>query len=126
MTLVNGATGMRSIRLSSYAIVVGTALLMIGASVVPASAHFTTTRCDRDGDDCYTARCDDDGDDCRRVASYPRYDYNRRSYYGYQSRAYGDWNGYGRYYDNGRYNRYNNDYYDHRGRGGYDEDDEED
>ena len=117
---------MRFLRLGNYAIVVATALVAIGASIVPASAHYTTTRCDRDGDDCYTVRCDDDGDDCRRIASYPRYDYNRRSYYGDQSRAYGDWNGYGLYYDSGRYDRYNRDNYSHYGRGGYDGEDEDD
>lgn len=39
---------------------------------VPASAHYMSTRCDRDGDDCYRVVCDDDGDDCRTVGHFHR------------------------------------------------------
>lgn len=38
----------------------------------PASAHYLSTRCDRDGDDCYRVVCDDDGDDCRTVGHFHR------------------------------------------------------
>ena len=121
---------MRSLRLKSLSISVLTAFGLLGAGLVPASAHYTTTHCDRDGDDCYTVRCDDDGDDCHRIASYPRYDYNRHWYYGNHSSAYSDWSGYGAHYDSGRYNHYNNDYYNNNdyygrfGRNNYDDDDE--
>lgn len=47
-------------------------LMGLAASTLPASAHYTTTRCDRDGDRCWTVRCDDDGDNCYRVRDYDR------------------------------------------------------
>ena len=57
------------------------AVLAIGAlAATPASAHYTTTRCDRDGDSCHTVRCDDDGDDCGRLRQ-PRYSYGYRNRY---------------------------------------------
>lgn len=49
------------------------ALLGLGglmATAPGAAAHYTTTRCDGDGDHCWRVRCDDDGDDCVRVRSY--------------------------------------------------------
>lgn len=47
-------------------------LMGLAASTLPASAHYTTTRCDNDGDRCWTVRCDNDGDDCYRVRDYDR------------------------------------------------------
>lgn len=61
-----------------------------------ASAHYTTTRCDRDGDRCWTVRCDDDGDECQRVNSY----YDGRGYRGYGRYNYGYRSGYGSAYGN--------------------------
>lgn len=102
----------------------------IGGTVVPAAAHYTTTRCDRDGDECYTVRCDDDGDDCRRVSSYSGYNYDRREYRGGYSNGYGYGNGYNSGYGSGynpHYNNrdhtdgYNNDSYGRYGRGDNDD-----
>ena len=42
------------------------ALGALGVTAVPASAHYYTTRYDRDGDSCYRVYCDDDGDNCQR------------------------------------------------------------
>lgn len=51
----------------------------LAATTTTASAHYRTTRCDRDGDRCAVLRCDDDGDRCYRVRSYYRGDrYDRR------------------------------------------------
>jgi hypothetical protein len=120
---------MRALPIKTLAIAAVTALGTMAATVAPASAHFTTTRCDRDGDDCYTVRCDDDGDDCHRIYSYPRHDYYRRGYYGNHSGAYGYGNEFGFYLNSGRYagdryDGYSNDYYNRFGRGDYDDDDE--
>ena len=49
------------------------AVAALAASATAASAHYTTTRCDNDGDRCWVMRCDDDGDDCYRVRSYARH-----------------------------------------------------
>ena len=73
----------------------------IGVGVGPASAHYNSTRCDRDGDDCYRVRCDNDGDDCVRV----RHRYYRRGYggygnYGYSYPSYNFGLYYGDYYGN--------------------------
>ena len=105
---------MRSVLLRNIRYVAVIALGAIGSSIAPASAHYVTTRCDRDGDSCYRVVCDDDGDDCRRVLSYSRYGYNRR--YDYNRRGYGGsyWNGYGSgtgfglYFNNGSDGWYNN------------------
>ena len=61
----------------------------LGLTAVPASAHYYTTRCDRDGDSCYQVYCDDDGDNCQRVR-HPRY-----------SNSYGNGYGKGNGYDYG-------------------------
>jgi hypothetical protein len=129
---------MQSFWLKNTAVAAFVALGAIGVTIVPASAHYTTTRCDRDGDECYTVRCDDDGDDCRRVSSYPGYFYDRREYRGAYSNGYGDGYGYGNeygygngygngfslYYNNGGgSNWYNGNSY---GRRGHDEDDRDD
>lgn len=50
----------------------------LAAVATPASAHYTTERCDRDGDRCWLVRCDDDGDDCHTVRSYVRDEYRPR------------------------------------------------
>ena len=69
---------------------------MMAATTTSALAHYSTTRCDSDGDRCYRVVCDDDGDDCRRVNSYhSSYDYNRS----YWNRGYYN-NGYNNYYGN--------------------------
>ena len=47
-------------------------LASAAAFSAPASAHYMSTRCDRDGDDCYRVVCDDDGDDCRTVDHFHR------------------------------------------------------
>lgn len=124
---------MRVILLKNAALAGFVALGAVSVTIAPASAHYTTTRCDRDGDECYTVRCDDDGDDCRRVSSYSRSPYDRRAYSGAYSDGYGygygrgSGNGYGYgnnfslyHNDGGRSNWYNGDAY---GRRGYDEDD---
>jgi len=49
----------------------------LAASTTAASAHYTTTRCDEDGDHCQVLRCDDDGDDCVAIRSYDRDSYYR-------------------------------------------------
>ena len=112
---------MRSIWLQNVVIAAFAALGAIGATVVPASAHYTTTRCDSDGDNCYTVRCDDDGDDCRRVSSYPRDSYDRRGYSGGYPNGYGSGTSFGLYLGNGWTNGYTgyNGYY---GNNGYDND----
>jgi hypothetical protein len=75
----------------------------LGAGAAPAAAHYYTTRCDRDGDDCHRVLCDDDGDDCHRVYNnYYRQQYYRPRYYGYENSypyndSYGD-RGYHRYH----------------------------
>jgi hypothetical protein len=72
---------------------------MMAATSTSALAHYSTTRCDRDGDTCWRVVCDDDGDDCRRGDSYRTgYDYNRS----YWNRG---------YYRNGYYNGYDRDRY---------------
>lgn len=122
---------MQTFWLRNTAVVAVVALGAIGGTMTPASAHYTTTRCDRDGDSCYLVRCDDDGDDCRRVSSYSRYNYSRRDFRGGYSNGYRYGNGYGSgygnnsssYYNNdGRSNGYNSDSYGRYGRG--DDDDE--
>lgn len=45
-------------------------LMALLGSSASASAHYTTTRCDADGDHCWVVRCDDDGDDCHYVRDY--------------------------------------------------------
>lgn len=105
---------MRSVLLRSFGYVAIIALGAVGTTIAPASAHYITTRCDRDGDSCYRVVCDDDGDDCHRISSYSRYGYDRR--YGYSRRGYGGsyWSGYGSgnqfglYYDSGSDGWYNN------------------
>ena len=102
---------MRSLWLSSSAIASFVALGAFGGTLTSASAHYTTTRCDRDGDECYVVRCDDDGDDCRTVSSYNPYNY-RRGYGGRYGNGYSGWNGFSFYYNNDRrYDRYYGDYY---------------
>ena len=82
-----------STTVKSTAIAGALGLGVLIATASGAAAHYTTTRCDSDGDRCWTVRCDDDGDDCRRSSSYNNYGgYNR---YNYGSRysngnAYGD------------------------------------
>lgn len=74
----------------------GTLAALVGLGLVaasPALAHYTTTRCDHDGDRCWRVVCEDDGDDCRRV-SYDN-DYNRGTYNSY----------YRGYYRNDSYDR---------------------
>ena len=97
--------------------------VFLSQNVAPASAHYTTTRCD-DDDECYTVRCDDDGDECWRVSSYSRNSYDRRGFRGGYSGGYG----YGDGYNNGYNSYYNNDRRqydsDSRGRYGRDDDDE--
>ena len=64
-----------------------TLLGLAGATLfaAPASAHYLTTRCNRNGDRCWVIRCDDDGDDCRAIREYaPVYDrwgYQRRGHW---------------------------------------------
>lgn len=58
------------IRSAIYASALG--LVSLAGSATTASAHYLTTRCDRDGDRCWVLRCDDDGDDCYRVRAYER------------------------------------------------------
>jgi len=113
---------MHSLWFKNSALMTVVALGAIGASLAPASAHNTTTRCDRDGDQCYTVRCDDDGDNCRRVSSYQRYNYDRRDYRGGDSNGYAYGDGDGRYNDNRGYNRYHNDSYGRLSRRGDNED----
>jgi len=116
--------------LRNAAAVAVVALGALGGTVAPASAHYTTTRCDRDGDECYTVRCDDDGDDCSRVSSYSRYNYDRREYRGGYSNGYGYGNGYNSWNGNG-YSPYSNNrdypsgYNDSYGRNGRGDDDNE-
>ncbi len=99
-------------KLRTGALCATVALGAFGAGVVPASAHYYTTRCDRDGDDCYRVRCDDDGDDCSRVYGYS-HSYYRPRYYSY---SYGYNYGYPHRY--GYYGYYSNE---HRA---YDDDDD--
>ncbi|MDE2183678.1 MAG: hypothetical protein KGJ78_11725 [Alphaproteobacteria bacterium] len=77
----------------------GTMAALVGLAVTaasPALAHYTTTRCDRDGDRCWRVVCENDGDDCRRTNSYN--DYDRNYYSGYNRGYYNS-----RYYDRDRY-----------------------
>lgn len=64
--------------LKSTAFVSAMALASLVASPSGAAAHYTTTRCDRDGDRCWVVRCDDDGDDCYHARTFIRDDYDRR------------------------------------------------
>src|SRR5689334_24752170 len=86
---------MRSVLVRNVGCMAVIALGAIGFSVTPASAHYVTTRCDRDGDSCYRVICDDDGDDCRRVSSYPRYGYDRLYRYYHPNYGGSYWSGYG-------------------------------
>ena len=56
-------------KLRTGALCASVALGAMGAGVVPASAHYVTTRCDYDGDTCHRVVCDDDGDDCHSRGS---------------------------------------------------------
>jgi hypothetical protein len=91
----------KSLKRASLLAVVSAGFL--GAASVPAAAHYYSTRCDRDGDDCYRVRCDNDGDDCDRVRQRhygSSYGYGGYGGYGggyYQSRPYLNWG----YYNNG-------------------------
>lgn len=68
-----------AIRTAAASVILGLTSATLFA--VPASAHYLTTRCDRDGDRCWVIRCDDDGDDCRTVREYGP-DYDRWGYRG--------------------------------------------
>lgn len=65
----------KSLRTLTFAGIGGIAIAAATATV--ASAHYTYTQCDRDGDHCWRVRCDNDGDYCRRIG-YVRggYDYH--------------------------------------------------
>jgi hypothetical protein len=77
LTMISG-------KLRAGALCAAVALGALGAGIAPASAHYVTTRCDRDGDDCYRVVCDDDGDDCHRLYGYGYYHhYYRPRYYRY-------------------------------------------
>lgn len=118
---------MQSIWLKKAAMVGMVALGAMSINIAPASAHYTTTRCDSDGDDCYAVVCDDDGDDCRRVSSYSRDQYDRRGYRGGYWNGYGGSNGFGWLFGNGwsnGYNGYDNGGYRHH-RHHHDDDDDE-
>ncbi len=66
---------------SRHAFLLATVLGVVGMTVAPAAAHHYSTRCDRDGDECYRVLCDDDGDSCTRVSSAHRsYRHHRQSY----------------------------------------------
>lgn len=71
----------KSLRTLTFAGIGGVALAAATATV--ASAHYTYTQCDRDGDRCWRVRCDNDGDECRRVDNYYRGSsyYSHRPYY---------------------------------------------
>jgi hypothetical protein len=88
----------------------------IGAGVMPAAAHYYTTRCDRDGDDCYRVRCDNDGDDCVRV----RHRYYRRGYGGY-----GGYGNYGYSYPSYNFGLYYGDNYGNHESREHEEEEEE-
>ncbi len=104
---------MRSNLFRNSVITAAIALSTVAWSVAPASAHYTTTRSHRDGDECYVVRCDDDGDDCRTVSTYHPYNNNYRGGYGgWYSNGYSGGNGFSFYYNNDRrYNQYYGDYY---------------
>lgn len=74
-----------------------TGLVALGfVAAAPAYAHYSYTRCDRDGDSCRRVVCDNDGDDCRSYMMHSNY--------------YGGWrNGWRRSYDRDR--RYDRGYY---------------
>ena len=56
---------------------------MTVATMTPALAHYSYTRCDNDGDTCWRVVCDNDGDDCHRVNTWhARYNYDRRYNWG--------------------------------------------
>lgn len=85
------------------------ALVAVGAVAsfaAPASAHYVTSRCDWDGDDCYRVVCDDDGDDCRAISHYRQY--NRPAWGGWSNNG-----GVGFYFDQGFDGRDRNGYRNH-------------
>ena len=78
-----------SLKTGAFAALLG--LAGLAATTTAASAHYTTTRCDRDGDRCVVLRCDNDGDRCYRIRAYHRYrhryhHYGRGYYYGVHRR----------------------------------------
>jgi hypothetical protein len=107
--------------LRTGALCAAVALGALGTSVTPAAAHYYTTRCDRDGDDCYRVRCDNDGDDCERVNGYYRHNYYRPRSYGY---GYGY--SYGHPYGYSHYGSYGNGYYGNGYYRNHERDEEED
>ena len=93
-------TGLRTAALAGLLAMAG-----LAATTSAASAHYRTTRCDRDGDRCVALRCDDDGDRCNRISRYYRgYGYGHRYHYGYR-------HDYGRRYHHGRWYRRHHHHY---------------
>lgn len=69
----------KSLRTLTFAGIGGIAIAAATATV--ASAHYTYTQCDRDGDRCWRVRCDDDGDYCRRTGYVTGEDVYSHRYY---------------------------------------------
>ena len=117
LTMISG-------KLRAGALCAAVALGALGAGITPASAHYVTTRCDYDGDDCHRVVCDNDGDDCHRVYGYYRHYYRPRYYgygyrYGYSHPSYSVGLSFGNgYYGNGYYGNWHHEHEE-------DEDDDE-
>jgi hypothetical protein len=95
-------TGLRTAALAGLLAMGG-----LAATTSAASAHYRTTRCDRDGDRCVVLRCDDDGDRCNRISRYYRgYGYGHRYHYRHGQRY---WHGH-RYHHGRWYRRHHHHY----------------